>query len=72
MELSGIVADEGMSAKDLRRPGMAEILFKARERSVEAVIVVKLDRMFRSTVDALETTRQLDKWASLSIAFKRV
>jgi DNA invertase Pin-like site-specific DNA recombinase len=29
---------------------------------VDAVVVYKLDRMFRSTVDALETTKQFDKW----------
>lgn len=31
-------------------------------KRVQAVIVYKLDRMFRSTVDALETTKLFDKW----------
>ena len=34
----------------------------ARKKKVEAVIVYKLDRMFRSTIDALETTKMFDKW----------
>jgi site-specific DNA recombinase len=34
----------------------------ARKKKVNAVIVYKLDRMFRSTIDALETTKMFDKW----------
>jgi site-specific DNA recombinase len=60
-ELLEMVADEGLSAKNLNRPGMKKILDMARNKEIEAIIVYKLDRAFRSTIDALEVTRQLDK-----------
>jgi DNA invertase Pin-like site-specific DNA recombinase len=62
LELVGIVEDAGISAKNLNRPGAQTVLEMARKKEVGAVIVYKLDRMFRSTVDALETTRRFDKW----------
>lgn len=62
MDLLEIVEDPGISAKDLRRPGVKRILELARRRKVEAIVVLKLDRMFRSTEDALQTTRRFDKW----------
>lgn len=66
LELVEIIEDAGISAKNLRRPGMQRVLSMARTREIEALIVYKLDRAFRSTIDALETTRKLDK---LSIEF---
>lgn len=62
LELSEVIKDAGISAKNLNRPGAQRVLKLARQKKVGAVIVYKLDRMFRSTVDALETTRQFDKW----------
>ncbi len=62
VELVGIVADEGLSGKNLRRPGAQKVLGLAKNRTIDAVIVVRLDRMFRSTIDALETTQRFDKW----------
>lgn len=60
LELVEIVADEGRSAKDLNRPGVQRVLEMARCRAVDAIIVYKLDRMFRSTTDALQTAKMLD------------
>jgi len=34
----------------------------ARRKEIDAVVVYKLDRIFRSTIDALETTKGFDKW----------
>jgi site-specific DNA recombinase len=62
LELLEIVQDAGISAKNLRRPGAQKVIELARKKQVDAVVVYKLDRMFRSTVDALETTRQFDTW----------
>jgi DNA invertase Pin-like site-specific DNA recombinase len=62
MELVGIIEDAGISAKNLNRPGVQRVLDMARRKEVDAVIVYKLDRMFRSTVDALETTKLFAKW----------
>ena len=61
-ELVEIIEDAGISAKNLNRPGMHRLLELARTRQIQAVIVLKLDRMFRSTTDALETTKQFEGW----------
>ncbi|MGO8761133.1 MAG: recombinase family protein [Desulfobaccales bacterium] len=57
-----IVADEGLSAKNLNRPGIKKILDMARNKEIEALVVYKLDRAFRSTIDALEVTKELDNY----------
>ena len=62
LNLLEIIQDAGISAKNLRRPGAQKVIEMAQEKMIDAVVVYKLDRMFRSTVDALETTRQFDKW----------
>jgi site-specific DNA recombinase len=62
LELREVIEDAGISAKNLRRPGVQKVLKLARRREVDAVVVYKLDRIFRSTVDALETTKAFDKW----------
>jgi site-specific DNA recombinase len=59
--LTEIVEDAGISAKNLRRPGVQKVLTLARKKQVEAIVVYKLDRIFRSTVDALETTKMLER-----------
>jgi site-specific DNA recombinase len=61
-EILEIIQDAGISAKNLRRPGVQKVLEMAQNKMIDAVVVYRLDRMFRSTVDALETTRQFDKW----------
>ena len=61
-ELSEMVSDEGLSAKNLNRPGINKILNMARNKEIDAIVVYKLDRAFRSTIDALEVTSELDKW----------
>ena len=61
-ELLDIVEDRGVSAKNLRRPGIQRILELAKSKEIGAVVVYMLDRMFRNTVDALDTTRKFDKW----------
>jgi len=62
LNLSEIIEDAGISAKNLKRPGVQRVLKLARKNQVDAVVIYKLDRIFRSTVDALETTRLFDKW----------
>ena len=49
------------SAKNLNRPGMKRILQMAKNKTVDHVIIAKLDRGFRSVSDALDTAKQLDK-----------
>jgi site-specific DNA recombinase len=61
LTMSEIIEDAGISAKNLRRPGAQKVLTLARKKQIDAVVVYKLDRMFRSTVDALETTKMLER-----------
>jgi len=64
LSLVGIVEDDGKSAKDLRRPGVQKVLEMVKRKEVDAVIIVKLDRMFRNTVDALNTAKDFDRRGS--------
>jgi DNA invertase Pin-like site-specific DNA recombinase len=61
MDLVTVLEDAGISARNLKRPGVQVVLNMVMNKSVDAVVVYKLDRMFRSTVDALETTKKFDK-----------
>ena len=56
-----IIEDAGISAKNLKRPGMQRLLDMIHRKEIDAVIILKLDRMFRNTVDALQTTQRFDK-----------
>jgi site-specific DNA recombinase len=62
LELREVIEDAGISAKNLRRPGVQKVLRLARGKEIDAVVVYKLDRIFRSTIDALETTKLFEKW----------
>ena len=61
LDLVEIIEDAGLSAKDLKRPGVQRVIEAARRRQVEAVVVFKLDRMFRDAADALTVTKAFDK-----------
>ena len=52
-QLVSIVRDEGKSAKDLKRPGLQELLtaLPRWQRDFDALVVVKLDRLTRSVRD---------------------
>jgi len=62
-QLFAVVRDEGKSAKDLKRPGLQEILgaLPKRQRCFDVLVVVKLDRLTRSVRDL----------GNLTDAFKR-
>ena len=61
LDLLEIIEDAGISAKNLKRPGVQKVLTLARKKQVDAIVVYKLDRIFRSTMDALETTQMFDR-----------
>src|SRR5262252_4854941 len=46
-----IVADNGETAKNTRRPGLERVLAMVRRHEVDLVIVAKLDRLTRSVKD---------------------
>jgi site-specific DNA recombinase len=59
--LVGVEADPGMSAKDIRRPGLQAILEAVRSGKVAAIVVYKLDRLTRSVLDLNRIVEFLDK-----------
>lgn len=46
-----IVADEGYSAKDLKRPALMDALQRIADGKADAIAVMKLDRLTRSSAD---------------------
>jgi len=54
LDVSEIVVDAGESAKSLQRPGLQQILAGVRSYEIGTVIVLKLDRLTRSTRDLAE------------------
>jgi len=62
LDLIDIVKDAGISAKSIKgRPGIQAVLEKVKARKVEVVIVYKLDRLARNTVECLEMAKLMDK-----------
>ncbi|MBI4419429.1 MAG: recombinase family protein [Gemmatimonadetes bacterium] len=53
LELVEVVRDEGLSAKNLKRPGIERLITACRAREVGAILVMKLDRLSRRTRDLL-------------------
>ncbi|MDH4246957.1 MAG: recombinase family protein [Deltaproteobacteria bacterium] len=56
MGLTDVVVDRGVSAKSIKgRPGMERLISLVESDAVKAVVVYKIDRMFRSIRDALHS-----------------
>ncbi|PCJ15462.1 MAG: recombinase [Candidatus Cloacimonadota bacterium] len=61
LELIDIIRDEGLSAKSLKkRPQAIDMLNRAKEEQL-GIVVYKLDRMFRNTIESLQTIDLLAK-----------
>ena len=61
IELIDII-EESKSGKNVRlRPGFKRVIATVQKEKFDAVVVSKLDRGFRSTQDALEIIKKLDK-----------
>lgn len=57
------ISDTGYSGKSDRRPGLKELLQLVRSRKIDCVVILKLDRLFRSLkhlVTTLEDMHALD------------
>ena len=56
LKLGDVIVDRGVSAKSIKgRPGMQRLIEQVANGSADAVVVYKIDRMFRSIRDALNT-----------------
>lgn len=73
MGLAAVLADEGLSGKRAdNRPGLQEALRKLRAGEAQALVVLKLDRLSRSTRDVLDLVDNSDRegWSLHSISEK--
>jgi len=61
LSLREIIRDEGRSGKDLEREGMQKVISLCRERLVNHLIVYKLDRLTRRTLDLLILVEEVFK-----------
>jgi DNA invertase Pin-like site-specific DNA recombinase len=62
LELVDIIEDAGISGKSIKaRPGIQEVLNMVKARKVDAVIVYKLDRLARNTIECLNMAEGMDK-----------
>jgi len=59
-ELLEVLEDNAISGKNIAaRPAMTKLISLARQGAVDAVVTLKLDRMFRNTVDAITIIPEL-------------
>jgi len=61
LDLVEIIRDAGISGKTMDRPGITRALQMIGTREVEAIIVYKLDRLSRKTIDNLTLIESFDK-----------
>jgi DNA invertase Pin-like site-specific DNA recombinase len=65
MQLVDIISDEGVSGKDLQRPGLTKLLDLVLDGKADAIVVYKLDRLSRRTRDLLFLIEDLFKKAHI-------
>jgi len=62
LNLMEIIEDAGISGKSVKaRPGIQKALSMVKARNTDAVIVYKLDRLARNTIECLEMAKLMDK-----------
>jgi len=61
LNLIEIIQDAGKSGKNLKRAGMDNLLYSVNNRTIDAVIVYKLDRLSRRVKDTLTVMELLEK-----------
>lgn len=62
LELVGIYGDSGISAKTItKRPALLSVIHMAKKKRINQIVVYKLDRLARNTVDCLTLAKTFDK-----------
>jgi DNA invertase Pin-like site-specific DNA recombinase len=62
IELVGIYGDPGLSGKTaIKRPGLQAVLSMAQRKRIQNMVVYKLDRFSRSTMDCLDMCAKLNE-----------
>jgi len=60
LELVAVVTDAGLSGKTTDREGLQQVLALVDAGDVEAIVVTKLDRLARNTVDTLQLIERIE------------
>jgi len=68
IELVGIVDDAGKSAKNMNRPGLILALEALKSHQVDALVILKLDRLTRSVKDLGTLVETFDKYGAALVS----
>jgi site-specific DNA recombinase len=63
-QVSKIFCDAGISAKDVQRPALQEMIEWARTGRIDVVLVTKIDRISRNLGDLLQLVDDLQSWGA--------
>lgn len=61
LDLVEVIRDEGKSGKDLNREGIQKVVSLCKDRSVDHLVVYKMDRLTRRTLDLLTLVEEVFK-----------
>lgn len=61
-EVSSVYVDEGISAKDMNRPQLQQMIKDIQDRLIDCVLVYRLDRLTRSVLDLYTLLQTFDKY----------
>lgn len=61
-EVEGIYADEGISAKDMKRPQLLKMIKDIKDNRISCVLVYRLDRLTRSVFDLYKLLETFEKY----------
>ena len=61
LQVTEIIEDAGLSAKNTAREGLQRMLTAARNKETQAIIIYKLDRLSRNVIDTLALIKLLEK-----------
>lgn len=56
-----IIVDEGLSGRNPNRPGLNKLMALARSRKIDCILILKLDRLFRSLKHIVVTLEELSE-----------
>lgn len=62
-EVQAVYAEEGVSAKDTKRPALSQLLQDIRTGEIDVVLVYRLDRLTRSVLDLYQLLQEFDRHA---------
>lgn len=67
-ELGNVYIDDGFSAKNMDRPQLQQMLTDLRQRKFNMIVIWRLDRLTRDTIDGLNMVRNVFKPSGVEFA----